>query len=73
MGLMSTLSISSSFHKIGFLDRTPYDLVDVSGYPKLIAYLVSQGNWTDEDIIKLAGGNILRVMEENEQVVFGKM
>ncbi|CAF0875989.1 unnamed protein product [Adineta ricciae] len=50
------------------IDETPYDLVDVSGYPKLIEYLVSQGNWTDEDIIKLAGGNILRVMEENEQI-----
>ncbi|CAF0723783.1 unnamed protein product [Adineta ricciae] len=50
------------------IDQTPYDLVDVSGYPKLIEYLISQGNWTDEDIIKLAGGNILRVMEENEQI-----
>jgi microsomal dipeptidase-like Zn-dependent dipeptidase len=48
--------------------RTPTGLEDVSTYPKLIEYLISQGNWTDDDIIKLIGGNILRVMEENEKV-----
>ena len=48
--------------------RTPRGLEDVSGYPRLIEYLISQGNWTNEDVIKLIGGNILRVMEENEKV-----
>ncbi|CAF3861350.1 unnamed protein product [Rotaria sp. Silwood1] len=50
------------------ISETPYDLEDVSKYPKLIEYLLSQGNWTDDDIIKLIGGNILRVMEKNEQI-----
>ncbi|CAF1332216.1 unnamed protein product [Adineta steineri] len=49
------------------IDETPVGLEDVSTYPKLIEYLISQGNWTDNDIIKLIGGNLLRVMEENEK------
>jgi microsomal dipeptidase-like Zn-dependent dipeptidase len=48
--------------------RTLYDLNDTSKYPILIEYLLAQGNWTDDDIIKLIGGNILRVMEKNEAV-----
>jgi len=48
--------------------RTPNELEDVSKYPKLIEYLLSSGNWTNDDIIKLIGGNILRVMEKNEEV-----
>ncbi|CAF0775262.1 unnamed protein product [Rotaria sordida] len=50
------------------ISETPNDLEDVSKYPKLIAYLLSQENWTHDDIIKLIGGNILRVMEKNEQI-----
>ncbi|CAF3297634.1 unnamed protein product [Rotaria sp. Silwood2] len=50
------------------ISTTPIGLEDVSKYPKLIEYLLSQGNWTDDDIIKLIGGNILRVMEKNEQI-----
>lgn len=46
----------------------PAGLEDVSKYPKLIEYLIAQGDWTDDDIIKLVGGNILRVLEKNEQV-----
>lgn len=48
--------------------RVPKGLEDVSKYPKLIEYLLSQGNWSHDDIIKLIGGNILRVMESNEKV-----
>ena len=48
--------------------RTPVGLEDVSTYPKLIEFLVSQNNWTDTDIIQLIGGNIIRVLDENEQV-----
>ncbi len=48
--------------------RTPVGLEDVSTYPKLIEYLVSEGNWTNDDIIKLIGGNIIRVLEDNEKV-----
>ncbi|CAF0890694.1 unnamed protein product [Rotaria sp. Silwood1] len=50
------------------IDETPEGLEDVSTYPKIIEYLISQGNWTDNDIIKLIGGNILRVIEENEKI-----
>ncbi len=48
--------------------RTPVGLEDVSTYPKLIEFLVSQGNWTNDDIIKLIGGNLIRVLDENEKV-----
>lgn len=48
--------------------RTLYDLKDVSTYPILIKHLITEENWTDEDIIKLSGGNILRVLEKNEEV-----
>jgi hypothetical protein len=53
----------------GISFRTPKGLEDVSKYPQLIEYLASQGDWSDEDLIKLIGGNILRVLEENEQVI----
>ncbi|CAF3289209.1 unnamed protein product [Rotaria socialis] len=50
------------------VDVLPTGLEDVSKYPKLIEYLIDQGDWTDDDIIKLVGGNILRVLEKNEQI-----
>jgi len=39
----------------------------VETYPKLLAELMRRG-WSDADIAKLAGGNILRVMEAAEKV-----
>ena len=45
----------------------PIGLEDVSGYPNLFAELMSRG-WTDADLAKLAGGNILRVMRAAEAV-----
>ncbi len=42
-------------------------LEDVSGYPNLFAELILRG-WTDEDLARLAGGNVLRVMGEAEAV-----
>ncbi|CAF0962030.1 unnamed protein product [Adineta ricciae] len=50
------------------INSTPKRLEDVSKFPKLIEYLLAQGNWTDDDIIKLIGGNLLRVLESNEQI-----
>jgi membrane dipeptidase len=38
-------------------------LEDVSGYPNLFAELIERG-WTDVDLARLAGGNVLRVMRE---------
>lgn len=47
--------------------RWPEGLSDVSMYPALFAELVRRG-WSDDDLRKLAGENMLRVMEEVERV-----
>jgi membrane dipeptidase len=41
----------------------PAGLNDVSHYPELLAELMRRG-WSDADVTKLAGGNILRVLDE---------
>ena len=43
----------------------PIGLEDVSGYPRLFVALADRG-WSYQDLTKLAGGNILRVMREAE-------
>jgi membrane dipeptidase len=48
-------------------DEWPEGLEDVSGYPRLFAELVRRG-WSDDDLAKLASGNLLRVMREAEAV-----
>jgi membrane dipeptidase len=45
----------------------PEGMEDVSSYPKLFAELVRRG-WSDEDLGKLASGNILRAMRQAEAV-----
>jgi membrane dipeptidase len=47
--------------------HTPEGLEDVSGYPALLSTLLERG-WSREDIAKLAGLNVLRVMREAERV-----
>jgi membrane dipeptidase len=47
--------------------RAPPEMPNVSTYPKLFAELVRRG-WTDEELGKLASGNILRVLREAEAV-----
>jgi membrane dipeptidase len=49
------------------IDSTPEGLSDVSTYPALIAELLRRG-WSDEDVKKLSGGNVLRVMDQAEKV-----
>lgn len=49
------------------IDDTPVGLNDVSTYPALVAELLRRG-WSDADLKKLTGGNILRVMEAAERV-----
>jgi membrane dipeptidase len=46
-------------------DNWPVGLEDVSRYPDLFAELVRRG-WSDEDLGKLASGNILRAMRAAE-------
>ena len=46
---------------------TPAGLEGVDKYPALLAELARRG-WSDADLAKLAGGNVLRVMREAEAV-----
>jgi len=48
-------------------DTYPLGLEDVSGYPRLFEALADRG-WSDEDLVKLAGANVLRVMRDAEAV-----
>jgi len=48
-------------------DWWPDGLDDVSTYPKLFAELVRRG-WTDEELRKLAGENVLRAWSQTEKV-----
>eukprot|EP00456_Euglypha_rotunda_P011909 TRINITY_DN13252_c0_g1_i5.p1 TRINITY_DN13252_c0_g1~~TRINITY_DN13252_c0_g1_i5.p1 ORF type:complete len:308 (+),score=34.06 TRINITY_DN13252_c0_g1_i5:46-924(+) len=45
----------------------PIDLTDVSMYPNLFAELIRR-NYTDDEMIAIAGGNVLRVLQTNENV-----
>ncbi|MGH8130651.1 MAG: dipeptidase [Steroidobacteraceae bacterium] len=45
----------------------PTGLEDVSTFPNLFAELVRRG-WSDQDLGKLAGGNVLRALEQAEAV-----
>lgn len=49
------------------LPKLPEGMEGVDAYPKLLAELMHRG-WSDADLAKLAGGNILRVMAAAEQV-----
>ena len=46
-------------------DDLPLGLEDVSGYPRLFVALTDRG-WSDHDLAKLAGGNVLRVLRDAE-------
>jgi membrane dipeptidase len=49
------------------IEDAPVGLDGVNRYPALLVELMRRG-WTDSDIAKLAGGNVLRVMTEAERV-----
>jgi membrane dipeptidase len=49
------------------IDATPVDLTGVQDYPNLFAELIRRG-WSDENLAKLAGGNVLRVLRRAEAV-----
>jgi membrane dipeptidase len=51
---------------IGYEDAPP-GMNSVSGYPLLFAELIRRG-WSDKDLGKLAGGNLLRVLRKAEAV-----
>jgi membrane dipeptidase len=49
------------------IDSTPVGLEDVSTYPALFAELSRRG-WSEEDMAKLAGENVLRAWRDAEAV-----
>lgn len=49
------------------VDCLPDGMEGVDGYPLLFAELIRRG-WSDADLAKLAGGNLLRVLRAVEQV-----
>jgi membrane dipeptidase len=49
------------------IEDAPAGLEGVDKYPALLMELMKRG-WTDADVAKLAGGNVLRVMAEAERV-----
>jgi membrane dipeptidase len=59
------VGIGSDFDGVG--KDLPAGLGDVSTYPELLAELMRRG-WKDEDVAKVAGGNILRVLDEADAV-----
>ncbi|KAF7724198.1 dipeptidase 1 (renal) [Apophysomyces ossiformis] len=60
-------------HRVGLgadydgIDKTPRGLEGVDKYPQLFAELILRG-WTDDELIALAGGNLLRVWRGVERV-----
>jgi membrane dipeptidase len=62
------VGIGSDFD--GISGTAPKGLEGVETYPALLAELARRG-WSDADLAKLAGGNILRVMERVERVAAG--
>ncbi|HET9475463.1 MAG TPA: dipeptidase [Steroidobacteraceae bacterium] len=59
------VGIGSDYDGVG--KDLPAGLGDVSTYPDLLAELMRRG-WSDADVAKIAGGNILRVLEGAEAV-----
>ena len=57
------VGIGSDYDGVG--DSLPVGLKDVSSYPNLIEGLIGRG-YSDEDIVKILGGNLLRVWREVE-------
>lgn len=49
------------------IETAPVGLGTVAGYPLLFAELIRRG-WTDKNLAKIAGGNVLRVLRQAEAV-----
>ncbi|KAJ2944390.1 hypothetical protein O0L34_g18400 [Tuta absoluta] len=50
------------------IDAPPEGLEDVSRYPHLLAELLRDPDWSEEDVRKLAGMNVVRVLQGVERV-----
>jgi membrane dipeptidase len=61
IGGIDHVGLGSDYDGVG--DSLPEAMKDVSTYPVLIAELLHRG-MSEQDIAKVMGGNVLRVMEE---------
>ena len=59
------VGLGGDFDGVG--NALPEGLENVSTYPALLAEMMRRG-WSDADVAKLAGGNVLRAMEGAEKV-----
>jgi len=59
------IGLGSDFNGTGGM--LPVDLKDVSEYPNLVYELLLRG-YTENEIAKILGGNLLRVWKEVEKV-----
>jgi membrane dipeptidase len=59
------VGLGSDFDGMPSHETVPQGLEDVSKYPMLVAELVRRG-YNDEDVMKVMGGNVLRVMRGAE-------
>lgn len=57
------VGLGSDYDGVG--DSLPIGLKDVSTYPNLVAEFIRRG-YSDQDIVKILGGNLLRVWSEAE-------
>lgn len=55
-------------NKVCVTFSTPEGLEDVSKYPDLLAALLEDPTWSEEDVQKVAGLNLLRVFAQVEEV-----
>ena len=62
-GSVDYVGIGSDYDGVG--DSLPVGLKDVSTYPNLVAGLLERG-YDEDDIVKILGGNLLRVWSEVE-------
>ncbi len=62
------VGLGSDFDGVG--DTLPLGLKDVSQYPNLIAELLARG-FSESDVEKVCGGNLLRVWKSAEEVAAG--
>ena len=60
---MDHVGIGSDYDGVG--DSLPVGLKDVSSYPNLVAEFLRRG-YTEEDIAKILGGNLMRVWRAAE-------
>ena len=60
------VGIGGDLDGIGY-DEAPPGLNSVAGYPLVFAELIRRG-WSDADLARLAGGNVLRVLRQAEAV-----